>query len=124
MRIYFHESINDCLDRSLLFPLDLKLANVTPVYKKQSKHSTDNYRPVSTLSNTFKIYERCICDQIHSYFDKILPNRQCEFHKDYNAQHGLIALIEKWKKGVDNDGAFGALLTDLLKVFDCLSREF
>ena len=88
---YFHESINHCLDRSLLFPLDLKLASVAPVYKKQSKHSADNYRPVSTHSNTSKIYERCICDQIHSYFDKILPNRQCEFHKDYNAQHVLIA---------------------------------
>ena len=34
----------------------------------------------------------------------------------------MITLIEKWKK-VDNGGAFGALLTDLSKGFDCLSHE-
>ena len=37
--------------------------------------------------------------------------------------HNLITLIEKWKKSVDNGGAFGALLTDLSKAFDCLPHE-
>ena len=31
---YFLENINYYLDKSLLFPLDLKLAHVAPVYKK------------------------------------------------------------------------------------------
>ena len=35
----------------------------------------------------------------------------------------MITLIEKWKKSVDNGGAFGALLTDLSKAFDCLPHE-
>ena len=35
----------------------------------------------------------------------------------------MIALIEKWGKSVDNGGAFGVLLTDLSKAFDCLSHE-
>ena len=48
---------------------------------------------------------------------------QYGFHKGYIAQHYLIALIEKWKQSVDNVGAFGALMTDLSKEFDCLSNE-
>ena len=35
----------------------------------------------------------------------------------------MITLIEKWKKSVDNDGAFGALFTHLSKAFDGLSHE-
>ena len=35
----------------------------------------------------------------------------------------MITLFEEWKKNVDNGGALGALLTDLSKAFDCLSRE-
>ena len=35
----------------------------------------------------------------------------------------MITLIEKWKKSVNNGGAFGALFTDLYKAFDCLSHE-
>ena len=32
-------------------------------------------------------------------------------------------MLEKWKRSVDNDKAFGALLTDLSKAFDCLDHE-
>ena len=34
-----------------------------------------------------------------------------------------IALIEKWEKSVGTGGAFGALMTDPSKGFDCLSHE-
>ena len=119
---YFYENINQCISKSI-FPSDLKLADVTPVYKKKSKNSKDNYRPVSILSNISKIYERCIYDQIQLFFDSLLSKYQCGFRRGYNAQHCLITLIEKWKKSVDNGGAFGALLTDLSKAFDCLPHE-
>ena len=32
-------------------------------------------------------------------------------------------MLEKWKRAVDNGKAFGLLLTDLSKAFDCLSHE-
>ena len=32
-------------------------------------------------------------------------------------------MLEKWKSAVDKGKSFGALLTDLSKAFDCLSRE-
>ena len=59
------------MDKSLLFQLDLKLA---PVYKKKSKSSKDNYKPVRILSNISKAYEKCIYYQIDSYSDKIVSN--------------------------------------------------
>ena len=97
--------------------------HVTPVYKKKSKNSKDNYRSVSILSNISKIYERRIYDQIQLFFDFLLSKYQCGFRRGYNAQHCLITLIEKWKKSVDNGGAFCALLTDLSKTFDYLPHE-
>ena len=48
---------------------------------------------------------------------------QCGFRRGYNAQHCLISLIEKWKKSVGNGADVGALLTDLLKDFDCLPHK-
>ena len=32
-------------------------------------------------------------------------------------------MIEKWRESRDQGGAYGALLTDLLKAFECLPRE-
>ena len=58
---YFYENINQCISKSI-FPSDLKLADVTPVYKKKLKNAKDNYRPVTILSNISKIYERCFVE--------------------------------------------------------------
>ena len=94
---YFYENINRFITKSI-FPLDLKLADVTPVYKKKSKNSKDDYGPISILSNISKIYERYIYDQIQHFFDSLWSKYQCGFRKGYNAQHCLISLIEKWEK--------------------------
>ena len=75
------------------------------------------------LSNISKIYKRCIYDQIQLSLDFLLSKYQCWFPRGYKAHRCLISLIEKWKKSVDNGGAFGALLTDLSKAFDCLPHE-
>ena len=119
---YFNKNINQCISKSI-FPSDLKLADVTPVYNKKPKNSKDNYRPISLLFNISKIYERCIYDQIHLFFDSLLSKYQCGFRRGYNTQHCLITLIKKWKKRIDNGGEFGALLTDLQKAFDYLPHE-
>ena len=50
------------------------------------------------------------------------PNISAGFKDSLNAQHCLMTLIEKWKKSVDNGGAFGMLFTDLSKAFDYLSH--
>ena len=46
-----------------VFPTSLKLANITPVYKKVLKNSKEIYRPVSIMPNISKIYERCLLSQ-------------------------------------------------------------
>ena len=37
--------------------------------------------------------------------------------------NALLQMIEKWKKPLDKGGAFGALLTDISKAYDCLPHE-
>ena len=99
------------------------MANVTPVYKKGNRSGKDNYRPVSILPNLSNIFERCLCKQTSTFFEDILSKYQCGFRKEHSAQHCLLALTEKWKKSVDHGKAFGALLTDLPKTFDCLPHS-
>ena len=61
--------------------------------------------------------------QISKFMEPLLSKHQCGFRKGYNTQHCLIAMHEKWILAVDKGSSFGALLTDLSKVFDCLSHE-
>ena len=55
--------------------------------------------------------------------DPLLSKFQCSFRKGYGAQECLLVMTEHWKSAVDKGMVFGALLTDLLKVFDCLLHE-
>ena len=100
----------------------MKLAEVIPLFKKDSRLEKSNYRPVSILSNFSKIYERCIYDQLSSYFENFLSKFQFGFRKGYSAQQCLVALIDLWKKSVDKKKEFGILLTDLSKAFDCVNH--
>ena len=47
-----------------IFPLSLKQAIITPVFKKGDKNSKENYRPVSILPNTSKKFQRLLFKQI------------------------------------------------------------
>ena len=105
------------------FPENLKLADITPAYKKGKKDVKGNYRPVSILPNLSKMFEKHIFKQMSHFLKNILSKNQCGFRKGFSTQHCLLAMLEKWKRSVDNRKAFGALLTDLSKAFDCLDHE-
>ena len=105
------------------FPEKLKLAYVSPIFKKGGKTNKSNYRPVSILLIISKIYEKFLYYQLCEFFEDKLSIFQCGFRKGFSAQHCLIPLLEKWKAAVDNNKSFGALLTDLSKAFDCLPHE-
>ena len=108
---------------SSTFPAALKLAHITPAFKKGSKNSKENYRPISILPNISKIYERCMYKQMSDYLGNFFSKFQCGFRQGISAQHCLLAMIENWKKCVDKGKTFGALLTDLSKAFDCLPHD-
>ena len=108
---------------SSTFPAALKLAHITPAFKKGSKNSEENYRPISILPNISKIYERCIYKQVSDYLGNFFSKFQCGFHQGVSAQHCLLDMIEKWKNSIDKGKTFGVLLTDLSKALDCLPHD-
>ena len=108
---------------SKVFPISLKKADITPVYKKDEKFLKNNYRPVSILPSVSKIYERYIYDQINNYFYSLSSKLQCGFRKEFNAQHCLLLLVEKCREVLDKRGYAGILLTDLSKAFNCINHE-
>ena len=76
----FNNMINICI-----FPTSLELANITPVYKKCSKNSKENYRPVSILPNISKIHERCFLKPISNTFENIFSKFLCGFKQGLSA---------------------------------------
>ena len=106
------------------FSDNLKLADVTPVFKKDDANLTKNYRPVSVLPIVSKIFERLLQKQTISYIDQYLSNFLCDYRQGYSTQTALISMLEKWRNILeDNKGYSGAILMDLSKAFDTINHE-
>ena len=106
-----------------MLPFQLRRNILIPIHKKDDKTDKENYRPISILPNLSKVYERLMYNQIYPYFDTLFSKFQCGFRKGFNAQHCLLAMIEKWRKTLDKGGETGAVLTDLSKAFDCIDHN-
>ena len=106
------------------FPSKLKLADIIPIFKKLQNIYKENYRPVSLLPVVSKIFERIMQNQIVPFIENILSDFLCGYRKNFNAQYALAAMIEKWKKTLDqNGGIIGAVLMDLSKAFDTINHD-
>ena len=57
-----------------VFPDELKLADITPTYKKEDPTNTKHYRPISVLPTVSKIFERLIQKQLSSHFNQHLSH--------------------------------------------------
>ena len=114
----FNKAIEDGI-----FPQNMKLADVTPLFKKEDKHLKGNYRPVSILSSISKVFERLMRTQINEFMENKLSIFLCGYRKGMGAQNCLLYLVNKWKLSLDRSDKCGILFTDLSKAFDCLSHE-
>ena len=66
--------INSCMTQGV-FPDILKLAKITPVFKKGQKNLVQNYRPISVLNNLNKIFEAVLYSRLKHFlvFKKYFP---------------------------------------------------
>ena len=78
-----------------IFPSKLKLAKVTPVFKKGSRQDKDNYRPISVLFFV-KFFEKAMFKRLYGYLESrnILYPLQFGFRGKSSTNHGLIQITE------------------------------
>ena len=114
---------NEEVTRNRKFPSKLKLADISPIFKKLESTLVKNYRPVSILPVVSKIFERIMQNQFNLFVEKHLSPYLCGYRKGFNCQYALLAMVEKWKLSLDNHGFAGGILMDLSKAFDTINHQ-
>ena len=106
--------LNTSLERGC-FPNQLKIAEVTPVFKKEDELSKENYSPVHVLSHPSKIFERIVFNQMNLFFESKFFPRLTGFYKNHSTQNALQNMIEKLKHALDKGKKLGTIFMDLSK---------
>ena len=115
--------INECIKQNK-FPNELKIADITPIFKKDDPLDKTNYRPISILPTVSKIFERILFNQLQRFSIKFLSPLLCGFRKGYSTQYTLMNLLQKWQKCLEaSDGIVGTLIMDLSKAYDCVNHD-
>ena len=117
-----HNLFNDML-KTGNFPNNVKLADITPVFKKKNRLYKVNYRPVSVLPSTSKVFEKLMQKQISDYVRNYLFPYLFEYREGFSSHQALLSLIENWKMVLDKKGFQGAVLMDLSKAFDTIKHD-
>ena len=119
---YLTDTFNLCLSENY-FPNELKDGDVSSLFKKDDAFCKKNYRSITVLPATSKIFERLLYDQVVPFAGSLLSSLLCGFRKGYNIQHALLRFLESCKMTLDKGGIAGALLMDLSKAFDYIDYE-
>ena len=105
-------------------PVDMKLARVVPLHKKNSKTEVGNYRPVSILNSMSKVIERIVFSQLNEYLvnNKLLYEFQSGFRSNYSSDTCLIHLCDFIRQECDQGKYTGMVTLDLQKAFDTVNH--
>ena len=108
-----------------VFPDELKIANVIPLFKADDPMRFNNYRPVSLLSIFSKIYERAMCTRLTDFleFHKILYEKQFGFRKQHSAYMAHMLLVDNLIKALQNEEFVIGVFLDFSKAFDTVDHS-
>ena len=108
-----------------IYPDNLKIAKVIPIFKKGDQTSVNNYRPISILSTINKIFEKILYSRLIKYVDKsnILYKYQFGFRKKHSTEHALIELVDQIRLNMGGNQMTCGIFIDLSKAFDTVDHK-
>lgn len=92
---------------------------------KPNKEPTDpkNYRPISLLATTYKLFERLILACLQPIVEAYLPVEQAGFRKNSNCCDQALALATHIENGFQRKEKSGAVFLDLSSAYDTVWKR-
>ena len=109
-----------------VFPSELKVANVEPIFKFGDEMLFSNYRPVSLLPVFSKIYERLMYNRLTQFINdnNLWYNFQFGSQRGKSTHMTLIVLLDKISEALDKgEYVIGVFFLDYSKAFDTVNHS-
>ena len=96
-----------------------------PLYRSGPVNEPENYRPISILPILSKLLGRAVQEQIQDYLEErsLISKFQFGYRPNRSTQQATILLTDKIRFEANDKKLVGALLLDLSKAFDTISRS-
>ena len=115
---------NKSLDEGI-FPKNMKIAKLIPLFKAGNRSDPDNYRPISLLPVLSKILESVVHQQLQEFMN--LNKHYCKTQFGFRKKSSTINACQRFMSdilhAIDSDSYVLSVFIDLKKAFDTLSPE-
>lgn len=120
--------LSNIFDKSLhqgIVPLEWKLADVTPIFKKGDKKLPGNYRPISLTSVVGKLLETIIRDRIVAHLEnnQLIKNSQHGFRRKRSCLTNLLEFYNTLFSLHDVSKSLDIVYLDFQKAFDKVPHD-
>ena len=108
-----------------IFPDNLKISKVIPLYKAKDQTLLSNYRPIALLPSISKIFEYVLLKQITNYLldNNMLSPQQYGFRSNHSTELAALNLVDELTYKLDRGIIPMNIYIDLSKAFDTLVHE-
>ena len=108
-----------------IYPQELKISRITPIFKSGDKKNMGDYRPISVISVFSKIIEKIMKKQIteHVNTNISLDKFQYGFITNSNTLGATFDFVNYISKALDEKKSAVAVFIDLKKAFDVVSVD-
>ena len=106
-------------------PLQMKKANIVPLFKSGDRCLPENYRPVSLTPIIAKTLESCVYDLLLEHVDanNIISEKQHGFRRGRSTNSNLLSFWEEISKLANEGKEISIIYTDLRKAFDSVPHD-
>ena len=108
-----------------MFPDQLKLAKVIPIYKTGDKKNINNYRPISISSFFSKVLEKIMHNYVMDCISEheVIFKNQFGFRQKHSTQQAVISLMNNITSSLDAKDIVIGVFLDLKKAFDTINHK-
>ena len=108
-----------------VFPDKLKIARVTPIFKKGNNTAVTNYRPISVLPCFSKLLERKMYNRLYKFLleNNILYQKQFGFQNTHSTEHAILQLVNQITEAFSQGNYILGTFLDLSKAFDTVNHN-
>ena len=108
-----------------IFPDEMTIARIIPLFKSGDKQNVSNYRPISLLPQLSKILEKIFNNRLMNFLNSnnLLYLRQYGFRKNMSTSMAIMELVENITTAMDNGKFTIGVFIDLKKAFDTVDHS-